>query len=308
MRTCELISEAAISRRTRTKVCRNQRSGFTLIELLVVIAIIAILIALLLPAVQAAREAARVSTCKNNLKQIGLAFQMHHDTYGFIPTGGWDYWEPATYQSGVPAVGLNQRAGWAFQILHFMEAQNIWQGGPGPTDLDRTLFAISKTNPVFFCPSRRGPQTVTYSDPLYLGGLSATHALCDYAGSNLEGTGVVQRYEPKRMADLVDGTSQTLLVGEKRMNRNLLGMWQEDDNEGYTAGWDEDTMRRTDLIPAADYSAATGDGEEKFGSSHSGVFNAALADGSVRSISYSIDATVFGYLGNIQDAQVIGEF
>ena len=295
--------------RTRTPSFRlQQRSGFTLIELLVVIAIIAILVALLLPAVQAAREAARHTACKNKLKQMALAFQMHHDTYTHFPTGGWDYWEPTTYQSGVPAVGLNQRAGWAFQILPYLEAQAIWTGGPGPTDLDRALFAISKTNPVFFCPSRRSPQTVTYSDPLYLGGMSATHALCDYAGSNLEGTGAVKRYEPNRMADLVDGTSQTLLIGEKRMNRNRLGTWQEDDNEGYTAGWDEDTMRRTDLTPAPDYSAAAGDGEEKFGSAHSGVFNTALADGSVRPISYSIDATVFRYLGNIQDAQVIGEF
>jgi len=168
-----------ISRRDRTTLCLPKRSGFTLIELLVVIAIIAILVSLLLPAIQVARESARLSACKNNLKQIGLAFQMHHDTYNYFPTGGWDYWEPPTYQSGTPTVGENQRAGWPFQILQFVEAQNIWNGGPGPTDLDRILFAIEKTNPIFFCPSRRGQQTVTYSDPLYLGGLSATHALCD---------------------------------------------------------------------------------------------------------------------------------
>jgi len=110
------------------------------------------------------------------------------------------------------------------------------------------------------------------------------------------------------MANLTDGTSNTLLVGEKRLNRNLLGRWQEDDNEGYAGGWDEDTMRRTDLPPAVDYNAVSGDGEEKFGSSHPGGFNSALADGSVRTISYSIDANVFRNLGNIQDAQVVGEF
>ncbi len=286
----------------------HRRSGFTLIELMVVIAIIAVLIALLLPAVQAAREAARQSTCKNQLKQIGLSFQLHHDTYRYFPSAGWDFWEPPTYMSGVPAVGDNQRAGWGFQILQFIEAKEVWRGGSGATDLDRILFAIGTTNPVFFCPTRRAPQTLTYSDPFYLGGTTATHAQCDYAGSNLEETGVLRRYTPTRMAEVRDGTSLTLLVGEKRLNRSLLGSWQEDDNEGYTAGWDEDTMRRTDLPPAGDHVSPSGDGEEKFGSSHSGVFNAALVDGSVRSISYTIDATVFRYLGDIKDAQPINPF
>src|SRR2546423_5970182 len=70
-----------------------KRAGFTLIELLVVIAIIAILIALLVPAVQKVREASNVASCRNQLKQIGLAFHDHHDTFKVYPSGGGGWWK-----------------------------------------------------------------------------------------------------------------------------------------------------------------------------------------------------------------------
>ncbi len=79
---------------------QHRRRGFTLIELLVVIAIIAILIALLLPAVQQAREAARRSSCRNNLKQIGIALHNYHDTYKMFPIGAQDRpSNPGSYES-----------------------------------------------------------------------------------------------------------------------------------------------------------------------------------------------------------------
>jgi prepilin-type processing-associated H-X9-DG protein len=179
----------------------------------------------------------------------------------------------------------------------------VWEGGPGPSDIDRILLAVGTTNSAFFCPTRRPTQTVTYSDPGYLGGRQVTHALSDYAGGNLQETGPIKRYKPSRMSELLDGTSNVLLIAEKRLNRQSLGQWQEDDNEGYTCGWDEDTMRRTDLPPAADYNAAGGDGGEQFGSSHPQTFNAVFADGSVHTLQFNISPTAFNYLGHASDGK-----
>src|SRR5262252_1228415 len=112
----------------------RRRDGFTLIEVLVVIAIIAVMVGLLLPAVQKVREAANRISCQNNLKQMGLAFHMHHDQLGAFPTGGWIAYLPPNYNGGMPAVGKDQQAGWAFQILPFIEADNTWKGGQATTD------------------------------------------------------------------------------------------------------------------------------------------------------------------------------
>jgi prepilin-type N-terminal cleavage/methylation domain-containing protein/prepilin-type processing-associated H-X9-DG protein len=108
---------------------QGQPSGFTLIELLVVIAIIAVLVALLLPAVQQAREAARRASCKNNLKQIGLALHNHHDTHGTFPPGYVCYDESGNrfrtggWQNGQNELGFS----WLPMLMPFMEDTGRWE-------------------------------------------------------------------------------------------------------------------------------------------------------------------------------------
>src|SRR5262249_29170136 len=149
-----------------------------------------------------------------------------------------------------------------------------------------------------------GPQTTTFSDPAYLDGSPVVTALCDYAASNWEETGVVLYRHPTRIAQITDGTSVTLLVADKRMNIGRLGQPQTDDDTGYCTGFDRDVIRSTDRQPLPDFSGL-GDGDMRFGSSHPGQFNAVFADGSVRSIPYTIDLVVFRLLGNKSDGQVI---
>jgi prepilin-type N-terminal cleavage/methylation domain-containing protein len=288
---------------SRRRISPRQRSGFTLVELLVVIAIISSLMALLLPAVQKVREAASRMRCQHNLRQLGLAFHVHHNEYGWFPGGGADWWSTPTY-NGAPAVGAQQEAGWGFQILPFIEADNVWRGGSASNDLDRIRNAVGTTNKLFFCPSRRNPQKELFTSPSYLGGSPTLCALCDYAASNWEETGIMRYRLPTRIADIFDGTSNTLLAGDKRLNIGRLGK-TDDDDTGYATGFDQDVIRKTESPPARDYSAPTGTGDQRFGSSHHAGFNAVFADGSVHLIKYSLDPVVFRYLGSRNDGQAV---
>jgi prepilin-type N-terminal cleavage/methylation domain-containing protein/prepilin-type processing-associated H-X9-DG protein len=288
--------------------------GFTLVELLVVIAIIGILIALLIPAVQAAREAARRTHCQNNLKQLVLAAHSHHDAHGVLPTGGGPTWQyHMTYVNGGPAVGGEQHGGWGFQILPFMEGTVVQYDPNATTDMDRSITAIGTLIPTHFCPTRRNPERLETSSvptdwypfgptvqmtPNPNPGRQFHHAPTDYAGSHLQNgvTGAVVQFPMTlTMGSILDGTSNVFFLGEKRLNVLQIGQYQGDDNEGYTSGWDHDTMRRTDVRPLPD--PIVGDGQQRFGSSHPLRFNMAFVDGSVHAIRYAIDPAAFLNLG-----------
>jgi hypothetical protein len=257
---------------------------------------------LLIPAVLKYRNLGQQTGCQDNLRRIGEAFKSHHNVHGFFPSGGWEGCEPPTYINGQPAVGSEQKAGWGFQILPYVGGEGVWKGVDAGTEQERILRAVGTPNRVFFCPTRREPQTVSFRVADYLNGVEATHVLCDYAASNWENTGAVGRREPLSLSDLTDGPEFTLLVADKRLNLAFLGQRQPDDGIGYTAGWCADTIRSTDRPPAPDYSGVEGqDGELLFGSSHSGGIYAVFADGSGRKIAYAIDRTVFQRLGNRSD-------
>jgi len=279
---------------------RTRIRGFTLIELLVVIAIIAVLIALLLPAVQQAREAARRTQCKNNLKQLGLAFHNYHDTTRVFPDGGTDT------GSGYPCsacCNANNRGewNWMYQILPALEQANLYTSAS-----DTTIYQTPVG--VYFCPSRRAPAVYGSS------------AKSDYAGNvgdnHTAYNGAIIRRSCKasiNIANFTDGTSNTLLIAEKQTNPKNFG-GSGGDNEPYVnSGWDQDEVRWGGLtnVPQPDSAHPVEPPTHwsgRFGSSHSGAFNGLLVDGSVRSISYNIDAEQFRRICVRNDGMVVNEF
>ena len=314
----------------------RSRSAFTLVELLVVIAIIGILVALLLPAVQAAREAARRAQCSNRLKQIALAFHLHHDSNKFLPSAGWGYrWAPDPDRG----FGARQPGSWAYSCLPFMEEGAIHDMGKGitvPADKKAALAKLLET-PVagFYCPSRRPAAATPNTVPASYAPVNANNpAVCarsDYAANvgvrtSVFGTlwfsgpstqadadagvgfkpdcfkninGVVFQRSEINFKHITDGTGNTYMVGEKWMMPEHYDTGLSDsDDQSCWIGDDFDIHRSTSFPPAADQPGVSLSSSQPFGSAHPGIFQMSMCDASVHTVSLDIDPEVHKKLGD----------
>jgi prepilin-type N-terminal cleavage/methylation domain-containing protein len=331
-------------------------AAFTLVELLVVIAIIGILVALLLPAIQASREAARKTQCKNNLRQMGIAFLSHESAQGFLPTGGWGYKWVGDPSAGY---GKEQPGSWAFNILGYLEETALRESGPRRADLEAAnsfggsvkpipVTLVTTPLPVFSCPSKRS-QPLFPLDPnstdrrLLANNLPDCTAAAgcyvirgDYranAGNSAPqdepGPGLLQdastRFWPMnsrnqtgisfqrsriRIGMITDGTSKTLLVGEKFLDTSgydtgtdtaddqCLFSGHDNDNVGYTG--EGAASSKTPFRPLRDTTSTT-KYKYSFGSPHVEGLHVAYCDGSVRLVEYEIDDDIWIMLGGRND-------
>ncbi len=300
----------------------HRRAGFTLIELLVVIAIIAVLIGLLLPAVQKVREAANVTVCRNNLKQIGLAFSAHHDVFKVYPSAGTYYYDTLrVLDNGRPSGYQTQTWGWGYQLLPFIDQEILW------ANLNDDLVAGTAIA-LYFCPSVRGPTRFAYSQ---VGADGSPRAQIDYIGNggtygvwwtltpplnSLDGPLVPSTAasgQRVRLTDIRDGTTNTLLVGEKYLNGSAIAGTAPacNDDQGFVDGWDNDTIgyangRNDAAGPAVPPFRFGFNGIDDcgwtFGSIHR-TCTVVFCDGSVHAINYDISPIAWQRLCSRNDGQ-----
>lgn len=312
------------------------RRAFTLVELLVVIAIIGMLIALLLPAVQAAREAARRSQCQNNLKQIGLAMQMHQDAKGILPTTGMiDQW------FGHPAAG-----GWGSQLLPYMEQSALAATYNWNIDWfeDANQPVVKTPIATFLCPStprdeviKNGISTSNYTNPCDKPNSQA--AIGDYCGiigsdigigpaTDLYGIGALSEYNPSstprqlgppRLSYITDGLSNTIaftelagypdhwIKGERQSDSpskwgDMVGLWASSQYFWFGTFTSDGRTQFAGVGPCTiNCNNVWGSGTPY--SFHTGGVNAAFVDGSVHFLREGTD----GYVVAALVSRAVGE-
>jgi prepilin-type N-terminal cleavage/methylation domain-containing protein/prepilin-type processing-associated H-X9-DG protein len=295
----------------------KSRRGFTLIELLVVIAIIGVLIGLLLPAVQKVREAANRVQCKNNLKQIGLALHNYHDRLRSFPTGYFSNLSgpPSRDSSGNCTYNeIGPGWGWAAYLLDDLEQSNLKQQIRFDLLIQDPLNAAVREVPlsIFTCPSEVESGSITVVDangnPICNVGRSSYTAMNGVLGVSsdaFDNNGVFLRNRRMRMAEIKDGLSNTLFVGERGSNMSRA-TWT-----GAVTGAVVPAQRYPD--PSSQLANAEADAAlvlshgsrshipndqlvfdaDAVSSYHPSGVNFLFGDGSVHSISNSIDGAVY---------------
>lgn len=282
---------------------RSPRCAFTLVELLVVIAIISILVSLLLPAVQAAREAARRTACLNNVYNLGLSFHSYEYHFEHLPPGVINPDGPIRNEAH------GQHVSWTIQLLPYLENNNVFRlfDQTKGAYADENLKVRQQEIAVFLCPSNpRGMAEVTGAMPA-----KSHYAGCHHdeeAPIDADNHGLLFRNSQVRFADILDGSTYTILLGEILSDKDSLG---------WTSGT-RATLRNTGSFEAPDMHLGN---EEKvepprgpldvggFGSFHSGgTCIVGLADGSARTISSTIDHSILRLLGNRADGELVKPF
>ncbi|EAQ79861.1 DUF1559 domain-containing protein [Blastopirellula marina] len=300
---------------------KSKRMGFTLVELLVVIAIIGALIALLLPAVQQAREAARRSSCQNQLKQMGLAFHNYHDTFLTLPAA---YLKSAATGNSGNTSGLI----WLKSLLPFLEQGNFhdqWNYKKGYNSNPDNITLVSQVIPSFLCPSDEPSMTYhevpNYNYACNLGttdlarttpynGVDYLQAPFEHAGRNF------------RFAAITDGLSHTILVGEVRQAQitgDYRGLIWLGEHVGFTTHYGPNTLSpdllvssycKNDEMEPIGLPCAGASSTRLFSarSQHPGGVQVVNADGSVHFIPETIDLNTWRGMSGINDGQVLGSY
>lgn len=290
-----------------------KKRGFALTELIVLVGLITLLLAVLLPAVQQARQDARMVHCKNNLKQFGLALHNYHDTFRVFPPG-W------ISREGAPGAG--SRIGWQTSILPFMDQAPLFN----QIDFNKTLNeADGKQRKLFQtvligyrCPVDPAPETNPLRGEFATSNYSGNYGdvptqrlrplgLGDTWPGGIEAPmrsrGIFARNSSVGMASITDGTSNTLLVGERGFTSGA-GIWA-----GVT-----DNAHEDDALTECSHRARPNAGWFSYSSRHTGGVHILLCDGSVRFLSDTIDSKPAPDMGTFQklacknDNQPIGEF
>ncbi|QDU05503.1 Type II secretion system protein G precursor [Gimesia chilikensis] len=298
----------------------GRRSAFTLIELLVVIAIIAILIALLLPAVQQAREAARRSTCKNNLKQLGLALHNYHETHSLFPPG-------MIYRVVTPSSPSGKRTPFCVHLLPFIDQANIynlydhnqnWHAtvhDPKPAGNGVRLAPI----PVWQCPTDREAIWNSNPDGSIRGNYGVNWGQGTF-GNQIKPSPFRNIFGAK-MRDITDGSSNTLAMMEMlkpATGSNDFRAWiWNDEPEAVVMTRVGPNSSAPDLVAYCVSEAGrlpcTGGigGSARSNASrslHEGGVHVLLCDGAVRFVSENIDLGTWQDLSSMSGNEVIGEF